>query len=145
MAIPTARTDARSDRRRNDNPISLPSASAGGSFSSGRRGADCRRHRSAAPAHQFLFSQFDASVGQYRRYNTARLTALSSPGCRLRACFMLDSLCASLANRFLLAAAMHSTRQIAFREKVSVPVSRLLDNVAARKFSKTIIAVWVPL
>ena len=99
---------------------------------------------SAVPAHQFLFSQFDAAIGHYRRYNTASLTALSPPGWRLRACLMLDSagFFASLANRFLLAAAMHSTRQIAFWEKVFV---RLLDNVAAHKFSKTTIVVWAPL
>jgi len=100
-----------------------------------------------APAHQFLFSQFDAAVGHYRRYNATSLTALSPPGCRLHACFMLDSagFFASLANRLLLAAAMPSTRQIAFWDKVVVPVSRVLDNVAAHKFGKTIIAAWVPL
>jgi hypothetical protein len=58
---------------------------------------------------------------------------------------MLDSagFFASLASRFLLAAAMPSTRQIAFWDKVFVPVSRLLDNLAAHKFGKTIITVWV--
>jgi SAM-dependent methyltransferase len=99
-----------------------------------------------APAHQFLFSQFDAAIGHYRRYDIASVTALSPPGCRLRACLMLDSagFFASLTNRLLLAAAMPSTRQIAFWDKVFVPISRLLDNLAAHKFGKTIIAVWVP-
>jgi SAM-dependent methyltransferase len=98
-----------------------------------------------APAHEFLFSQFDAAIGHYRRYSTASLSALSPPGCQLCASLMLDSagFFASLANRFLLAAAMPSTRQIAFWDKVFVPVSRLLDNLAAYKFGKTIITVWV--
>jgi hypothetical protein len=60
---------------------------------------------------------------------------------------MLDSVgfFASLANRFLLAATMPSTRQIAFWDKVLVPVSRVLDNLTAHKFGKSIVAVWSPL
>ena len=59
----------------------------------------------------------------------------------------LDSigLFASLANRFMLAAAMPSTRQIAFWDKVLVPVSRVLDNVTGHKFGKSIVVVWAPL
>src|ERR1700749_2478866 len=83
-----------------------------------------------APAHQFLFSEFDAAIGHHRRYNAASLAAVTPSRCRLQACFMLDSVgfFASLANRFLLAAAMPSSRQIALWDKVLVPASRLLDN-----------------
>jgi SAM-dependent methyltransferase len=100
-----------------------------------------------APAHQFLFSEFDAAIGHHRRYNAVSLTAVTPLRCRLRTCFMLDSVgfFASLANRFLLAAAMPSTRQIAFWDKVLVPVSRVLDNLTAHKFGKSIVAVWSPL
>jgi SAM-dependent methyltransferase len=100
-----------------------------------------------APAHQFLFSEFDAAIGHHRRYNAVSLTAVTPPRCRLRTCFMLDSagFFASLANRFLLAATMPSTRQIAFWDKVLVPISRVLDNVTAHKFGKSIVAVWAPL
>jgi SAM-dependent methyltransferase len=100
-----------------------------------------------APAHQFLFSDFDAAIGHHRRYNAVSLMAVSPPHCRLRTCFMLDSVgfFASLANRFLLAATMPSPRQIAFWDKVLVPVSRTLDNVTGNKFGKSIVAVWAPL
>jgi hypothetical protein len=100
-----------------------------------------------APAHQFLFSEFDAAIGHHRRYNAVSLMAAAPPRCRLRTCFMLDSVgfFASLANRFLLAAAMPSTRQIAFWDKALVPVSRVLDNLTAHKFGKSIVAVWAPL
>jgi SAM-dependent methyltransferase len=99
-----------------------------------------------APAHQFLFSEFDAAIGHHRRYNAGSLRAVTPPRCRLRACFMLDSagFFASLANRFLLAAAMPSTGQIAFWDRILVPVSRVLDNLTAHKFGKTIVAVWSP-
>lgn len=100
-----------------------------------------------APAHQFLFSEFDAAIGHHRRYNAESLTAVTPPGCRLRICFMLDCVgfFASLANRFMLAAAMPSTRQIAFWDKVLVPLSRVLDKPTAHKFGKSIVAVWSPL
>ncbi len=100
-----------------------------------------------APAHDFLFSGFDAAIGHHRRYNAVSLTAVAPPGCRLRTCFMLDSVgfFASLANRFMLAATMPSPRQIAFWDKVLVPASRVLDNVTGHKFGKSIVAVWAPL
>ncbi len=100
-----------------------------------------------APAHQFLFSEFDAAIGHHRRYNAVSLTAVTPPHCRLRTCFMLDSVgfFASLANRFMLAATTPTPRQIAFWDKVLVPVSRVLDNVTAHKFGKSIVAVWAPL
>jgi SAM-dependent methyltransferase len=99
-----------------------------------------------APAHQFLFSEFDAAIGHHRRYHASSLRAVTPPRCRLCACFMLDSagFFASLANRFLLAAAMPSPAQIAFWDRVLVPVSRVLDNLTAHKFGKTIVAVWSP-
>jgi SAM-dependent methyltransferase len=100
-----------------------------------------------APAHQFLFSEFDAAIGHHRRYNAVSLAAVTPPRCRLRTCFMLDSVgfFASLANRFMLAATMPSPRQIAFWDKVLIPVSRVLDNVSGHKFGKSIVAVWAPL
>ena len=45
-----------------------------------------------APAHQFLFSEFDAAIGHHRRYNAVSLTAVTPLHCRLRTCFMLDYL-----------------------------------------------------
>ena len=100
-----------------------------------------------APAHQFLFSEFDAAIGHRRRYNAVSLTAVTPPRCQLRTCFMLDSVgfLASLANRFMLAAAMPSPRQITFWDNVLVPVSRVLDSVTGHKFGKSIVAVWAPL
>jgi SAM-dependent methyltransferase len=97
-----------------------------------------------APAHQFLFSPFDAAIGHYRRYDRASLGALTPPGCRLDAFVMLDSagFFASLANRALLAATMPSRRQIAVWDKVLVPISRLVDPLTGEKFGKTVVAVW---
>lgn len=97
-----------------------------------------------APAHQYLFSRFDAAIGHHRRYDRASLRALTPPQCRLEALLMLDcaGFFASLANRALLATAMPSKRQIAVWDRVLVPVSRRLDPLTGHKFGKTAVAVW---
>ena len=97
-----------------------------------------------APAHQFLFSPFDAAIGHHRRYNAAGLAALAPPGCRLRRSLMLDAagFFASLANRLLLGAALPTPRQIEFWDKVLVPISRVLDGITFHRFGKTVVTVW---
>ena len=97
-----------------------------------------------APAHQLLFSALDRAIGHYRRYNGAMLRALTPPDCVLERCMMLDSagFLVSLANRFLLSAPMPTERQIAVWDRLFVPISRVLDGVTARRFGKTVVAVW---
>jgi G:T/U-mismatch repair DNA glycosylase len=97
-----------------------------------------------APAHQFLFSAFDAAIGHYRRYDPAVLCALTPDGCRLETFLMLDcaGFFASLANRLMLGAASPSPRQIAVWDKLLVPLSRRLDPLTGHKFGKTALAVW---
>lgn len=97
-----------------------------------------------APAHQFLFSPFDAAIGHHRRYNRASLVRLAPPGCRLVSCRMLDcaGFFASLGNRVLLSKAMPSRQQIAVWDRWLVPLSRRLDPVLGYRFGKTVVAVW---
>jgi SAM-dependent methyltransferase len=97
-----------------------------------------------APAHQFLFSPFDAAIGHYRRYNRTMLRALSPAGCCVEITMLLDSagLFASLANRVLLSEPLPSKRQIAIWDRLLVPISRVLDRATAHCFGKTVIAVW---
>ena len=97
-----------------------------------------------SPAHQFLFTAFDAAVGHHRRYSRADMRALTPPGCRLSTSLMLDcaGLFASLANKLLLSAALPSKQQIAVWDKFLVPISGILDRVIGHSFGKTIVAVW---
>ncbi len=99
-----------------------------------------------APAHQFLFTPFDAAIGHHRRYDRAALRALTPPGSELAACAMLDcaGLLASLANKLLLRTASPSRRQIAVWDKLLVPVSRALDRALGCRLGKTVLAVWRP-
>jgi SAM-dependent methyltransferase len=97
-----------------------------------------------APAHEFLFSPFDAAIGHYRRYARKRLMRLGPPQAALVLCAMLDSagLFATLANRAVLSQRMPTRRQIAFWDQRLVPLSRRLDPLLGRRFGKTIVAVW---
>lgn len=97
-----------------------------------------------SPAHRFLFSPFDEAVGHYRRYSLAELTGLAPPGCALVRTRMLDSagFLASLANRLVLREAEPSRGQIAFWDRVLVPLSRIFDRLTGYRFGKTVVAVW---
>ena len=97
-----------------------------------------------APAHEFLFSPFDAAIGHYRRYSRARLAQLAPPRAALVECAMLDSagFFASLANRAVLSQRLPTPPQIAFWDAWLVPLSRRLDALFGRRFGKTVVAIW---
>ena len=97
-----------------------------------------------SPAHQYLFSPFDAAIGHVRRYSRQGLVRLAPPSCRLMSVRMLD--CAgfflSLANRAIMRSSMPTQSQIAVWDRFFVPVSRCLDGLLAFRFGKTVVAVW---
>ena len=97
-----------------------------------------------APAHQALFTPFDAAIGHYRRYDARALARCAPPELRRVTWRMLDScgLVASLGNRLVLRSAMPSPAQIAVWDRCLVPLSRLLDPVLGYRVGKTVIAVW---
>lgn len=97
-----------------------------------------------APAHQSLFTPFDAAIGHYRRYDRKTLTAISPDGLELRKCFYLDSigLLASLSNKLLLKQAHPKLGQILFWDRAMVPISRIVDPLVGRNLGKTVIAIW---
>jgi SAM-dependent methyltransferase len=97
-----------------------------------------------APAHEFLFSRFDAEIGHFRRYDHASLTSLASADLRLVRSSYLDSagILLSLANRFLLRRDMPTSHNIATWDRFVVPVSVRLDRLLAHRVGKTILVVW---
>ena len=97
-----------------------------------------------APAHRFLFSEFDAAIGHFRRYDRATLRAVSPPGCLQEAMYYLDSagVMASAANAALLRQGCPTPSQIRFWDKCLVPVSRVLDPIFGYRLGKTICGVW---
>jgi SAM-dependent methyltransferase len=97
-----------------------------------------------SPAYQFLYSPFDHSIGHYRRYDRASLSALTPPGCKIVKMQYLDSvgLFTSLANRLFLRQALPTHAQILFWDRNLVPLSRLFDRLTGFRFGRSILGVW---
>jgi len=97
-----------------------------------------------SPAFQQLFSDFDRSVGHFRRYTRASLAEVMPPSLRQVRLRYLDSVgfLASLSNRALLRQALPTRRQIALWDRVMIPASRVLDPLLARSFGRSVLAVY---
>jgi len=97
-----------------------------------------------APAHQWLFSPFDQSIGHFRRYDKQRLRAITPAALRLVQLRYLDSvgLLASAGNRFILGSGMPNARQIWVWDRLMVPVSRLLDPLLLGTLGKSVLGIW---
>ncbi|HTD66392.1 MAG TPA: methyltransferase domain-containing protein [Candidatus Limnocylindria bacterium] len=97
-----------------------------------------------SPAHQWLFSEFDQSIGHCRRYSKRTLLAATPKTLQPVKCFYLDScgLFASLANRVLLRQSMPTLKQILFWDRTIVPASRVLDRLLFYGVGKSVIGIW---
>ncbi len=97
-----------------------------------------------SPAHQFLFSPFDAAIGHYRRYSLAALAATAPPDLEPVTLRYLDSvgLLASSANRLLLKASMPNQNQILTWDRLMVPVSRWIDALLGWRVGKSVLGIW---
>jgi SAM-dependent methyltransferase len=97
-----------------------------------------------SPAHQFLFTPFDASIGHFRRYNKRMLRAITPQTLKLERLWYLDSagMLASLGNRLLLQQSMPTAAQLSFWDKRMIPVSRILDPLLFHSLGKTVVGVW---
>lgn len=96
------------------------------------------------PAHQWLFTDFDASIGHFRRYSRRDLRALKPRGVTEVASGYLDSvgILASSANKLFLRSASPSRQQIQLWDRLMVPASRHLDRLARRSLGKSVFVVW---
>jgi SAM-dependent methyltransferase len=97
-----------------------------------------------SPAHQWLFSEFDKSIGHLRRYNKQLLRSLMPPGWMQVKMAYLDSVGAllSLANALALRQAMPSRWQIALWDRFCIPLSTIIDSLLRGKCGKSILAIW---
>jgi SAM-dependent methyltransferase len=97
-----------------------------------------------SPAHQWLFTPFDSSIGHFRRYNRSSLTKVSPPGLQIEEIFYLDScgIVASAANQLMLRQSMPTKAQISVWDKFIIPVSRLVDPLLMYSLGKSIVGVW---
>jgi SAM-dependent methyltransferase len=97
-----------------------------------------------SPAHQFLYTPFDAAIGHFRRYNRSSLSEISPPALRLETIFYLDAcgIAASAMNRLMLRQSMPTKSQIAVWDKWIIPASRMIDPVLMYSVGKSIVGVW---
>ena len=97
-----------------------------------------------APAHEFLFTPFDRSVGHFRRYDRTGFSALVPQDCEMVFIRYLDSvgMLASLANRLLLRQSAPTRGQILFWDRVLVRCSLLLDPLTFGLLGKTVVCVY---
>jgi hypothetical protein len=97
------------------------------------------------PAHEWLRSPFDDSIGHVRRYDRARFVEIAKKA-QLEVVILreLDSvgLFASLANKFVLLDSSPSHAQISFWDKGLVPLSKFVDRLVFHKCGKSILAVF---
>jgi SAM-dependent methyltransferase len=97
-----------------------------------------------APAHQYLYSPFDAKIGHFRRYHQKRLIAISPADTKLLRVRYLDSIgcLASLGNKVILRAGIPTKNQIIMWDRLMVPLSRIFDSLFGHKIGKSIYIVW---
>jgi SAM-dependent methyltransferase len=97
-----------------------------------------------SPAHQCLYSPFDAAVGHVRRYSRASIRSLTAPGLRLDRCEYIDSagLLLMAANRFIFRSARPTRAQVMLWDRWLIPVSRAVDPLLGRRLGKSLIAMW---
>jgi SAM-dependent methyltransferase len=97
-----------------------------------------------SPAHQWLFTPFDAAIGHFRRYNRPMLRGITPMSLRLERLFYLDSagLLLSSANLLLLRQSMPTKAQLGIWDRCVIPVSRVLDRCLFNSVGKSIVGIW---
>ena len=97
-----------------------------------------------APAHNYLFSEFDRAIGHFRRYSRRMLLDAAPSGLTLERARYLDSvgMCASLANRWFLRKDRPTLGNIRFWDSYLVRASRLIDPILQYSLGKSVLAVW---
>ncbi len=97
-----------------------------------------------APAHQALYTPFDAAIGHFRRYDKRSLLAVAAENTVPECARYLDSvgLLASLGNRMLLRTANPTRGQIHLWDRWMVRLSRRIDPLLGYRGGKSILIVW---
>lgn len=96
-----------------------------------------------APAHNFLFTDFDKKIGHHRRYDKGLLRAVVPADMYIREMRYLDSvgMLASLANKLILKSDTPKPAQIKLWDSVMVKASRWIDPLTFHQIGKSIVCV----
>lgn len=93
------------------------------------------------PAHQFLFSEFDRSVGHFRRYTVKDFSKIIPVGYKIVSAKYLDTLgfCLSVMLKVFPASIFPTERNIHFWDKYLVPITKRLDKLLGYKIGKSLL------
>ena len=96
-----------------------------------------------SPAHQFLYSPFDAAVGHCRRYSKRQLARSIPTHMRPLLLRYIDSVgfVLAAANRIVLRKSVPTMRDVAIWDRWAIPVSQRLDPFFGFAFGKTVVRV----
>lgn len=97
----------------------------------------------ASPAHQFLYSPFDAQIGHYRRYSRRSIKRVLPDDCVIVDNLYLDSagLLLSLGNKILLGQSMPTPTQLRVWDRLFVPLSQITDRLFLNRIGKTVLFI----
>lgn len=95
------------------------------------------------PAHQYLYSNFDKSIGHYRRYSRKQLKAVIPSTLTIEKALYLDSvgLTASLAQKLLLKQSYPKVSQIKIWDNFMVPISKITDWLTGYNLGKSVLLI----
>lgn len=97
-----------------------------------------------SPAFQFLYTEFDESIGHFRRYHQTDFAPLTPPDCKIVDLCYLDAIgaLASVMNLLFLHSSQPSLGRIKFWDNFMVPVSHYVDPLIAYNFGRSVICTW---
>jgi hypothetical protein len=94
------------------------------------------------PAHNFLFSKFDKSVGHFRRYDAVKILELVPDGFDVVYLKQLDVLggLISLLSKFSPGSRHLTKRNVTLWDNL-IPASRIIDKIIKNKFGKSLLLI----
>ena len=96
------------------------------------------------PAHNFLFSEFDQSIGHFRRYNKKMIKEVINNTLEEEKLIYLDTvgMATSIANKTFLRQPYPTLKQIKFWDKVMVNASKWIDPLLGHQVGRSLLGVW---
>jgi SAM-dependent methyltransferase len=98
-----------------------------------------------APAHPGLYSEFDKTIGHYRRYTLQQAQSLfpTDKGTFVKACY-IDHVgyFLSFLNRWIFRKSSPSINTVQVWDRWLVPVSRKIDKLFGYRYGKSLLLVW---
>lgn len=98
-----------------------------------------------APAHNCLYSNFDKSIGHYRRYNKLMLKKIIPPCFEIIKMEYLDSIgvVASIGNSLFLKRSIPTYRHIRIWDSFLIPISKYIDRLTFHLIGKSILNICI--